>query len=342
VHAAATPSQALTYTANGHVEVIEAGNLTTVGTGQSPLWSPNGQHLLFSALDFIRMTADFYVADTHGANVNHLVSKAYPYVNPSWSTDSGRVVYTAVASGSKATANPVKLNIETYTLATSKTQSVAQTTLTGGCVQSFTALQSAMTLAEGAYRGVPSTLILAPNNAVVVQSSCTGVGLTVLRPHAKPLQLPTWEGGVLSPDGKSVAAVISGPAKQAGQIGMINLATGKTQVLAPHLGASSVIWSHDGSAVFVASQPTNSATGFARMYAVTKDGKQSVSVGAVKAAGLLHLSIDPTGKNLALALVGSASPKVVVPPPVTVYNILTQKVGQGQPLIVGSQPSWRP
>jgi hypothetical protein len=123
---------------------------------------------------------------------------------------------------------------------------------------------------------------------------------------------------------------------------MINLATGTTQVLGPHLGAGSVIWSRDGSAVFVASQPSDSATGLARIYAVTKDGKESVSVSAIKAAGLLHLSIDPTGQNLAVALVGSASPKAVVPPPVTVYNILTQKAGQGQVLIVGSQPAWRP
>jgi Tol biopolymer transport system component len=329
--------------ASGHVQVIEAGSLTAVGTGQSPLWAPNGHSLLYSALDFIGLTADFYLADTHGAHSHHLIGKAYPYVNPSWTSDSGRVVYTSVAPGSKATASLIKLNINTYTVASGKTQTVAQTSLGGGCSQAFTALQSAMTLAEGAYRGVPSTLILAPNNTVVVQSSCTGVGLTVLRPGASPLQLPTWEGGVLSPDGKTVAAVISSPASSAGQIGLLTLATGKTQVLAPHLGANCVIWSTDGSALFLATQPANPATGMAHIYAMTRDGSQYINVAALKAAGIVHLSLDPTGQNLAIAVVGSASAKAAAAPQVEVYNVLTQKSGQDQLLYEGgSQPSWRP
>src|SRR5258708_10202090 len=82
------PSPALAYVSSGQIAVIEAGNLTVAGPGQDPLWSPSGANLLFDVPDLLANTATIYLADKHGANTRVLITKAYPFIDPSWSPDS--------------------------------------------------------------------------------------------------------------------------------------------------------------------------------------------------------------------------------------------------------------
>src|SRR5579862_7944854 len=84
-HAAGSAPAALAYVASGQVVVLENGNLTPVGPGQDPLWSPNGANLLTFTADFVGGVGRIFVADTHGANSALVMNNVYPWVTPAWS-----------------------------------------------------------------------------------------------------------------------------------------------------------------------------------------------------------------------------------------------------------------
>jgi hypothetical protein len=217
--------------------------------------------------------------------------------------------------------------------------------LTAGCSTKVTALQDAFDKAEGSYWGTPSTLIWAQPNVLAIQSTCTGQGLSVFKPAGgKPTSLSGWSGGVLSPDGKTIAAVVTPSAKGASsaQIGLIAVASGQTQLLSPKLSVASVAWSPDNKALFAAVQPKDTLAGFAHVVRVTRDGKSAKSLGTIQAAGIFHFSLDPTGASLAMTVVASGSASAVVPPQAVVYNVVTTTTGVAHPLVQGGEAAWRP
>lgn len=342
--AATAPTPALTYVSpNGQVVVQESGTLTQAGPGQDPVWSPNGANLLYMVANAAGNTGDLYVADTHGANGRRVLSRVYPGVNPSWSFDSHYVVYTAPAAGANAGAAGFSLEVRAMRLTTGAVRVLGTIPFAGGCGLKVTALQDALTRAQGSYHGIPGTLIWAQGGMVVVQSGCTGQGLTVFAAGQRKLtHLPTWSSGVLSPDGKTVAAVVTANPHSPAQVGLLAAPGGKAQVLGPKIGASVLAWSPDGKTIYGSVQPADPRAGFAHLYHLSRDGKTSGSLGMIQAAGMYHLSVDPTGKSLAVAVVGSALANAVAPPQILIYTISTQTSGQAQAFIPAVQPSWRP
>jgi dipeptidyl aminopeptidase/acylaminoacyl peptidase len=342
--AAAPATPALAYVSpNGQVVVQENGTLTQVGPGQDPVWSPNGANLLYQVANFAGNTADLYVADTHGANSRRVITNAYPFVSPSWSPDSQYVVYTAPAAGANPGASSFSLEVRALRLANGKVQVLGHIPCAGGCSLKVTALQDAQARAQGSYHGVPSTLIWAQGGLVAVQRSCTGLGLTVFTAgKARLTQLPTWSAGVLAPDGKTVAAVVTPSAHSLSQVGLLSAPGGKVQVLGPKIGASVLTWSPDGKTIYGAVEPADPRAGFAHVYHLSRDGKAVGSLGMIQAAGIYHLSPDPSGKSLVLAVVASAPANAAAPPSVLVYAVSTLTSGQAQAIIAAVQPSWRP
>jgi dipeptidyl aminopeptidase/acylaminoacyl peptidase len=337
-HAAVTPpAPALAYVANGQVAVIEAGNLTVAGTGQNPLWAPNASSLLFDAPDMMAGNMIISVADQHGANAHVIVSRANPAVNPSWSPDSQYVLYTIAAPGAKAKGPMVTLQVRAMRLATGATKTLGTFTFAGGCSLASSALQAAFAQAQGSYLGAPSTLIWAQPATVVVQSSCTGQGLTLLKVGGAVQTLKGWSGGVLSPDGKSVVAAAGG-----GKVGVIAVASRSTKVLAPKLSPGSLVWLPNSKQVFTISQPANPATGMVSVVRFSPDGKTTSTLGSVRAAAGFHLSLNHLGDHLVMALVASGSPKVGAPPAVSVVDVPALSPGVPTPIIAGGQPAWRP
>ena len=343
---------ALVFVAAGQVAVLEAGNLTTVGPGQSPVWSPDGTGLLYITTDFIGNSADIYLANTHGVNGHKVVSHAYPWINPSWSPDSKYIVYTAPTTtlppalpNAPTKPHTIQLEVRALNVASNKVRVLGRISFTAGCSTKVTALQDAFAKAEGSYWGTPSTLIWAQPNVLAVQSTCTGQGLSVFKlAGGKPTSLSGWSGGVLSPDGKTIAAVVTPSAKGAtsAQIGLINVASGQTQLLSPKLSVASVAWSPDNKALFAAVQPKDTLAGFAHVVRVTRDGKSAKSLGTIQAAGIFHFSLDPTGTSLAMTVVASGSANAVVPPQAVVYNVVTTASGVAHPLVQGGEAAWRP
>jgi dipeptidyl aminopeptidase/acylaminoacyl peptidase len=342
--AATTAAPALAYVSpNGQVVVQENGTLTQVGPGQNPVWSPSGANLLYQVANFPGNTADLYVADTHGANSRRVITHAYPFIGPSWSQDGQYVVYTTPATGADLTAASFGLEVRALRLATGKVQVLGRIPFSGGCSLKVTALQDAQGRAQGSYHGVPSTLIWAQGGLVVVQRSCTGLGLTAFGAgKTKLTQLPTWSAGVLAPDGKTIAAVVTSSAHSPSQVGLLTAPAGKAQVLGPKIGASVLTWSPDSKIIYGAAQPTDPKAGFAHVYHLSRDGRAMGSLGMIQAAGVYHLSPDPSGKSLILAVVASAPANAVAPPPILVYAVSTLTSGQAQAIIPAVQPSWRP
>ncbi|MGH2344974.1 MAG: TolB family protein [Chloroflexota bacterium] len=216
--AATASTNALAFVTAGQVSVIEASNITTAGVGQTPLWAPDGSGLLFVLDDYVANSATVYLANSHGADAKVLTAHAYPWVNPGWSRDGKYVLYTVPATklaqvlpNAAATSHPIKLKVMAMKVANKSTTTLGTVTFTAGCSAKVTALANAFAVAEGAYLGTPNTLIWAQPNLVVMQSSCTGQGLTVLNVKThKTSTLPTWFGGVLSPDGSTIAASVAG------------------------------------------------------------------------------------------------------------------------------------
>ena len=340
--AAAAAPQALAYVTNGQVQVFEAGSLTTVGPGQNPVWSPSGSNLLFVHPDFVADTADLFVADSHGANVRAVGSGAYPYIQPSWSRDGKSIVYAELKPGTKTSAASLPLEIRALD-PVSKTQRVLATvTIAGGCTQAGTALQVAATVAEGSYRGMASTLIWARPDLLVVQASCTGSGLLFVPLKGKATLYAGWSGGVLSPDGTTVAAVVAAAKGKAAQLGLLSLAGMKSTTLQPQINASVLAWTLDGSALLAISEPANTANGTSQVSLVSRNGKTVVSLGAVPGTGVYHPSVDRTGKSLAVAVIASATAKVGVIPSTTIDLLSTQQAIPAHAFFVGSEPAWRP
>jgi Tol biopolymer transport system component len=341
--AAASAPLALAYVSNGQVTVFEAGTLTTTGPGQDPVWSPNGANLLYMRPDFIANLADLFVADKHGANAQRLFGGVYPYIPPTWSPDSKYILYTAAAKGSATTGQTVNLEVRAFNLATRQVRVLGAFTLSGGCSPNGTALQVAMTTAQGSHQGTPSTLIWAQPNLVVVQESCTGNGLLMFKTGGKPVTLSGWSAAALSPDGKSIAASVipRGGKAVSAQVGVITVATGKTQILKAKVTANAVTWTHDGKYIVTVANPANPAIGSVQIAKLTPNGKTVTRLGAFPAAGAYHPSLDRNDRSLALAVVGSVK-TVGVPPPTFVELAPTQKAGPATPFFPGSQPAWRP
>lgn len=328
---------ALAYVANGQVAVIEAGTLTVAGTGQNPVWAPNASALLFDNPDPISGNAVIYLADQHGANAKVLVKSAYALVNPTWSPDSNYVLYTSIAPNTKPAGQVIQLQVQAVRVSTGAVKLLGTFSFTGGCSVKTTALQDTFAQAQGSYRGVPSTLIWAQPNLVVVQSSCTGQGLTLFDVGGKNVQtLSTWSGAALSPDGKLIAANANG------KPGIVTVSTRTSKVLSLTYAPASLVWASKSDAVYAVIQPSNPATGRALVFRFTPDGKTSLLLAAIPASGAFHLSINHLGDHLVLALVATASLKAAAPPAVTVYDVGTLYMGSPLPLIGGVQPAWRP
>jgi len=352
--AAAASTNALTFVTSGSVYVLEAGKLTTVGVGQTPEWSPDGSSLLYELNDYVGNTATIYLANTHGSGSKVLVQHTYPWVNPGWSKDGKYVVYTVPTTTVPATLpnaapvlHPIPLKLMAIKIADHSTTTLGTITFTAGCSTKISALANGLGLAEGTYQGTPSTLIWAQPNLVAVQSSCSGVGLTLLQLKTKKVTtLPTWFGGVLSSDGSTIAASVAGPTPTSlAQVGLLTVATGKTQVLAPKLGAGSLAWSSDGKNLYVATVPVNPQTGTANIYQLSKDGKTKKTLLSVKASGIFHLSTLHAGGNVAFTTAASSSAAAQAPPQTLVENLNLTAVGTklaAQPLVLGGQGAWRP
>ncbi|HVA90122.1 MAG TPA: hypothetical protein VNL71_09785, partial [Chloroflexota bacterium] len=214
---AAASTNALAFVSAGQVAVLEGGALTTAGVGQSPLWSPDGSNLLFSTFDYIGNSESIFLANTHGANAKILVPNAYPWVNAAWSRDGKYVLYTVpttklpIASpDAPVKPTPLTLKVEALKIGAKSPTTLGTVSFTGGCSSRITALGNAFGMAAGSYLGIPSTLIWAQPNLVVVQSTCGGQGLTLLHLHGgRNVSLPSWTGGVLSPDGSTIAATVA-------------------------------------------------------------------------------------------------------------------------------------
>lgn len=338
-----TKPQALAYVANGQVIVFEAGTLTTVGLGQSPTWSPNGAYLAYAVDDFANKTADIYVADTHGANVKHVIGHVYPYINPTWSADSKYIVYTTPSAGQKVSALSLRLDVRAIQPGSTASRLLGFITVANRCVSTSTALQAAGAQAQGAYLGLPSTLAWGQSSLVVAQSSCTGQGLTVLRARSKPLTLPTWSAGVLSPDGKTVAASVAPAGKGGAQLGLISVTTGKTSVIKAAVSPNLLTWAADSKSLFVASEPSNPATGKASLARISLTGKLLTNLGQVPASGVYHLSSAHGDVTLAMAVVANA-PAGTPAPPITQIS-LVNVTPPSKPMALfmsATQPAWRP
>jgi hypothetical protein len=342
-HAATTATQALAYVSNGQVLVYEAGQLTTAGPGQDPVWSPNGANLLFVHPDFVAEAAGVFVTDKHGNNAHPVISGAYPYIVPSWSRDSKFIVYAALHAGASATTKSVPLDIRAFNVSTKQVRVLAHVTITAGCSQAGTALQVAAAAAQGAYRGTPSTIIWAQPNLVVVQSSCTGTGLTVIPLGGKPFTLATWSAAVLSPDGKSIAGAVSnGPGKNGAHLGILYVSTRKTAVLKAAAASNVLAWTPDSKAVITAVQPTDPLHGTAEILRDSVDGKSVTALGFIPSAGVFHPSVNRTKPSVAFAVLANASEKVGSIPQITIDLVPTTSMGVPQPFFVGTQPAWRP
>ncbi|MDB5075978.1 MAG: hypothetical protein JWO42_2157 [Chloroflexi bacterium] len=337
------PVPALAYVADGQVAVIESGNLTVAGPGQNPMWSPNGASLLFDTPDLLANSASVYLADTHGANTRALLTHVYPAINPSWSLDSKYVVYTVVAPGTSATGKTVQLLVKATPVAGGAARTLGRFSFGAGCSMKSTALQESFTKAQGGYHGTPSTLIWAQPNVVVVQSSCTGQGLTEFKVSGGGVtSLAGWSGGVLSPDGKTIAAAVAGTGRTPGKVGTISVATGAAKVLAPKLSPGSFVWQANSKVLFTVSQPTNTATGAATLYRMSPDGKVVAILGQAAGAGVFHLSLNHTGTDLAMAVVANAVGNVGAPQVIIVNDASAISTGTTVPLVRGGQPAWRP
>jgi dipeptidyl aminopeptidase/acylaminoacyl peptidase len=336
--AAASPSgPALAYVANGQVALIEAGTLTVAGTGENPTWAPNASALMFERADPMSGNAIVYLADQHGANSKVLVKQAYALVNPAWSPDSKYVLYTSIAPNTKPKGQVIQLQVNAVKVATGAVTPLGTFPFTGGCTVTATALQDTFAHAQGSYRGMPNTLLWAQPNLVMVQSSCTGQGLTMFDVGGKHLQtLSTWSGAVLSPNGKLIAANANG------RPGIVTVATRASKVLPFKFAPASLAWDASSGTVFAVSQPANPANGKVSVYSFTPDGKTSLLLSTIAASGAFHLSINPPGDHLALALVANAPAKTVAPPSVMVYDVHAQVGSTPMPLVAGTQPAWRP
>jgi Tol biopolymer transport system component len=342
--AATTPApQALAYVSSGQVKVFEAGQVTTAGSGQSPVWSPNGANLLFVHPDFVAGVAGVFVTDTHGNNAHAVISGAYPYITPSWSGDSKFIVYATVRAGAGATGKTVPLEIRAFNPSTKQARVLANVTIAGGCSQAGTALQVAAATAQGTYRGTPSTVIWAQPNLVAVQSSCTGSGLTIVPLGGKPFTLADWSGGVLSPDGKMIAAAVgNGPHSNGAHLGLLNVTTHRTTIIKPPVSAGVLAWTPDSKAVITAVQPTDPLHGTVEVLRESTDGKSVTALAFIPSAGAFHPSVDHAGKSVAFAAIDNASPTVGAIPQITIDLVPAQKLGVAQPYFIGSQPAWRP
>jgi len=346
--ATASPALAVAYvTPNGQVAVLESvngvGSITNAGLGADPVWSPNGANLLFVVTDALANKMIIYVADTHGANIKAVVPSAYPGVIPSWSPDSNYVVYTTVAPGTKPGISSTQLQIDAVRLSDNTTQVLGQYAYAAGCPDSWTALQDAFRRAQGAYLGNPTTLIWAQPKLVVAQSSCTGHGLTLLNTGSKTVKtLSAWSAGTLSPDGKSIAAVVAGAKGSQGQVGIISVASGSTTVLAPKISPASVAWSPTGKTLYAISDPSNPQSGFARLYSMGPDGKALASVFALPAAGIFHLSVNSQATHMVMSVVASAAANASSPPSAMVSDEPLSPAGVPSPFLSGTQASWRP
>lgn len=336
--AATTPGvPALAYVTNGEVAVIEAGNLTVAGTGQDPLWAPNASGLLFDTPDPRSGNEIIYLADQHGANTRVLVKHASSFVNPAWSPDSGYVVYTTIAPNAKPKGQTIQLQVQAVRVSTGAVKSLGTFPFVGGCAVTASALMDTFAHAQGSYHGVPSTLIWAQPNLVVVQSSCTGQGLTLFDVGGAHVQtLRNWSGAVLSPDGKMLVANANG------KPGIITVATRASSVLPYKFAPATLAWASTSGMAFAVSQPANPATGVVSVYNFTPDGKASLLLTTIPAAGGFHLSVSHLGDHLAIALVAHAPANAVAPPSVTVYDTQALAIGNPVPLIAGLEPAWRP
>jgi Tol biopolymer transport system component len=338
-----TPGPALAYVTAGQVAVIEGGNLTVAGPGENPSWSPNGANLLFDTPDLLANVATVYISDTHGANTRALLTHVYPAINPSWSPDSKYVVYTVVAPGKSATGRTVQLLVKAIPAAGGGSRTLGHFTFGAGCSIKSTALQATFTKAQGGYHGTPSTLIWAQPNLVVVQSSCTGQGLTELKVSGGSTHtLAGWSGGVLSPDRKTVAAAVAGAAGKSARVGTISVSNGTSKVLPAKISPGSFAWQANSQVLFTVSQPSNTVTGAATLYRMSPDGKEVAILGQTKAAGIFHLSLNQAGTHLAMAVVGNAATNVGAPPVTIVDDAAAMATGTGVPLVQGEQPAWRP
>ena len=328
---------ALAYVANNQVAVIEAGNLTVAGTGQSPVWAPNASSLMFDDPDLMSGTAAIFVADQHGANTKVLVKSAYAFVNPTWSPDSNYVLYTEIAPKTKPKGQVIQLQVQAIKVSSGAVKQLGTFSFTAGCALTSSALQDTFMHAQGSYHGVPSTLIWAEPNLVVVQSSCTGLGLTLFGVGGKQVQtLSTWSGAVLSPNGKLIAANANG------KVGIVTVASRASKVLSFKFAPASLAWASTSGMVFTVSQPSNPATGRVSVYNFTPDGKASLLLGTVAASGAFHLSINHLGDHLAMAVVANASAKAESAPAVTVYDEQSLVIATPLPMVLGMEPAWRP
>ena len=335
--ATATNTAALAYVTNGQVAVIEGGSLTVAGTGQNPVWAPNGSALIFNTPDPRSGTAAIYISDQHGANSKVLVKSSYSYINPSWSPDSAYVLYTIIAPKTKPKGQTIQLQVEAVKVSTGAVKSLGAYTFTTGCAVTATALLDTFAHAQGSYHGVPTTLIWAQPNVVVAQSSCSGLGLTLFNVGGKsPKTLSNWSAAVLSPNRKLIAADANG------KPGIITVASGATTVLKFKFAPASLTWAITSGLVYAVSQPANSATGNVSIYSFAPNGKTSLLLGTVAAAGAFHLSVNPQGDHLVMAVVARAPAKVAAPPTVTVYDVPALRAGSPLPLIAGMEPAWRP
>jgi hypothetical protein len=337
------PSPALAYVSNGQVAVIEAGNLTVAGPGQNPVWSPSGANLLFDTPDLLANTATIFVADKHGANTRALITKAYPFINPTWSPDSKYVVYTAPAPGTSLTGHTVKLQVKAARLVDGATRTLGQFTFAAGCSPIASALQDSFTKAQGGYHGTPNTLIWAMPSHIAVQSSCTGQGITLFNVgHGGAKSLAAWSGGVLSPDGKTIVAAVAGAGKAAGKIGEITVATGASKVLGAKISPTVFAWGSTSKVLFALSQPADPGTGSIIVYRLSVDGKFISVLGQARAAGAFHLSVNHPQDHLALALVASAPRNAMATPASYVCDMPALVYGAPAPVVPGTEPSWRP
>jgi dipeptidyl aminopeptidase/acylaminoacyl peptidase len=259
-----------------------------------------------------------------------------------YTVPTGKLAIAAPNAPAKATQ--ITLKVEALKLGSKSPTTLGTFSFTAGCSSKVTALQNAFALAEGTYNGAPSTLIWAQPSLVAVQSTCGAQGLTILHIHGgKNATLPTWSGGVLSPDGSTIAATVAGSKPGSStQVGLITVASGKTQVLAPKLNAGSVAWSPDNKNLYVASMPTNPKSGSAQIYTLSKNGKTAKSVYSTHAAGIFHLSPLKVSPNVAFTTVASSPANAVVPPATLVENLTLGSKLPAQALLQGGQGAWRP
>jgi len=272
--ATAMNTAALAYVTNGQVVVIEAGSLTVAGTGQNPVWAPNGSALIFNTPDPRSGTAAVYIADQHGANSKVLVKSSYSYINPSWSPDSAYVLYTIIAPNTKPKGQTIQLQVEAVKVSTGAVKFLGAYTFTTGwrgdgnraCwIRSRTPRE-----ATTAYR---ATLIWAQPNVVVAQSSCSGLGLALFNVGGtSPKVLSNWSAAALSPNGKLIAANANG------KPGIITVATGATTTLQYKFAPASLTWAITSGLVYAVSQPANSASAAPRSTALRRTESQACSL----------------------------------------------------------------